>query len=473
MNHAIGRTKRHESIGTRAAWTRAITFFREARLRLPNSLGKSASAISDQGFFALGNFAVNTILARQMSQVAFGRFSAAFAGFLLLSTVYCAFVVDPMLIYGGSAASGLQQSYVRRVVVLHWRAALALSAALLGIGLIRLPSDAGRESLPAYIGWAIAAPAVLRLWLARRSAYLVMKPHLAAIAGCFYLLIIGALLFAFGDLIATNVVAACLIVAVSSFSVAFFLHRSLPLVDSAPASVSADRVIRAHWRFGKWASIAGILALFPDYVYFFVLSPARCGQYRALLNVVLPLTQIYNALGVLMMSYFARHRGRPDFFRIARRAAFAFCGLALTLSVLAACLGPSIFGYLYGGKYELSLSRLWPLVVVSFLFAMKAVSDALLRVLERVTAMAAVAVAGVIAALTIGLPLALRFGTPGAVYGDLISYGAASLALAVVWLKLLRTLRKQGASNESSEAGNIPVTHPEESVPQLQSYIEF
>src|SRR5580700_1145252 len=77
--------------------------------RLRVLFSHSVSAIGDQGFFALGNFAVSTILARQMSQTAFGQFSAAFAAFILLSTMYCAFVVDPMLVYGVSKANNRQR----------------------------------------------------------------------------------------------------------------------------------------------------------------------------------------------------------------------------------------------------------------------------------------------------------------------------------------------------------------------------
>src|SRR3954462_5547887 len=167
--------------------------------RVGNIFSQPVSAISDQGFFALGNFAVSTILARQMSKGAFGQFSAAFAAFLLLSTIYCAFVVDPMLVYGVSKAGDRQRSYVRKVISLHWRTALLLSVALLVVGLIRSQTSSGVGSFAAYIGWAIATPAVLRLWLARRTTYLVRKTQYAAFAGGIYLVLNVVLLFAFGS----------------------------------------------------------------------------------------------------------------------------------------------------------------------------------------------------------------------------------------------------------------------------------
>ncbi len=425
--------------------------------RFRGLFSQSASAISDQGFFALGNFAMSTILARQMSQAAFGQFSSAFAAFILLSTGYCAFVVDPMLVFGMSKANDRQRSYVRRVVSLHWRTALALSVLMLGIGFIRWQMGAGWASFLAYLGWAIAAPAVLRLWLARRTCYLIAKPQYAALAGGIYLVTIGILLFAFGSLLATNVIAACLIIGATSLIVGFGLQRSLPLIDAIPASHSEDHILGEHWTFGRWASIAGFLGLLPDYVYFFVLSPARCGEYRALLNVVLPLIQVYNALGVLMMSYFARNRERPDFTRIVLRAAVVYLGAAVLMAAAALTFGGKLFYHLYAGKYDLRFTLLLPLAIVSVLFALKTVSDAVLRSLENVTTMAGISVVGAVAALALGVPLALRFGLIGAVYGDLLVYCIATLAIAAVWIGRLRRGRMRGNLTEARESsGSMP-----------------
>jgi len=439
--------------------------------RLRGVFSQSASAISDQGFFALGNFAVSTILARQMSQTAFGQFSAAFAAFILLSTIYCAFVVDPMLVYGVSKARDRQHSYVRSVVALHWRTALLLSISLLGVGLIRGKTGAGAGSMVAYVGWAIAAPAVLRLWLARRTTYLVAKPQYAALAGGAYLVLIIVLLFAFGSVLATNVIAACLIIAISSLSIGLLLDRSVRLKDTTPDSIASIKVAGEHWTFGRWASVAGILGLLPDYVYFFVLSPEKCGEYRALLNVVIPLTQVYNALGVLMMSYFARHRHRTDFTRIVLRIVAAYAGGAIVLAALAVTLGGRLFDHLYAGKYDLRFSWLLPLGIVSVLFALKTVSDAVLRSLENVTVMAGIAVVGAIAALVCGVPLALRFGIVGAVYGDLLVYCIATTAIAAVWLQRYRTTRMRRTSTEVG-AGMGSYSELAVAETQLESFTE-
>jgi len=420
------------------------------RQRLVALISQSVSAIGDQGFFALGNFAVTTILARQMSQGAFGHFSAAFAAFMLLSPIYCGLITDPMLVYGASTLRNRQRSYVRQVVLLHWFATLVISAVLVCIGLIRSQTGLGQGSFLAYLGWAIAAPAVLRLWLARRTAYLVSKPQYSAFAGGVYLIIIGALLIGFGSHLVSNVVAPCLFIAATSLVVAFWLHRSLRLTDRDSAPV--EGTLEVHWNFGKWAGSAGMLSLLPDYVYFFVLAPELCGHYRALLNVVLPLTQVYGALGILLTAYFARYRERPDFTRIVMRTSAAFCGIAVLTAAVVVTLGGRLFYHLYGGKYNLPFILLLPLGIVSVLFAVKAVSDAIFRALENVTALAVVAAVGAIAALVLGAPLGLRYGIRGAVYGDLSVYAIVTAAIVILWFRRFRVIRKNAISTKKDGA---------------------
>ncbi len=441
--------------------------------RMRRLFSQSASAISDQGFFAVGNFAMSTILARQMTQSAFGQFSSAFAAFILLVAGYCAFVVDPMLVFGMSKTKDRQRSYVKKVVSLHWFAALALSVVLLGIGLLRWQMGAGWQAFLAYLGWALAAPAVLRLWLARRACYLISKPQYAALAGGFYLVIMVILLLAFRAVLVNNVIAACLIIGVTSLAVGLGLHRCLPLTDTVPASRSDDDILGQHWTFGRWASIAGFLGLLPDYVYFFVLSPEHCGEYRALLNVVLPLTQVYNALGVLMMSYFARHRDRPDFARLVLRASAAYVGAAVLMAAAVVAFGGKLFAHLYAGKYDLRFSLLLPLAIVSVLFALKTVSDAVLRAFENVTTMAGISLVGAVAALALGVPLALRLGLAGAVYGDLLVYFIATAAIAAVWTKRLRLKRARSKASEvRARSGLKSATGLSVAEPPIQSLTE-
>jgi len=202
-----------------------------------------------------------------------------------------------------------------------------------------------------------------------------------------------------------------------------------------------------------------MLSLLPDYVYFFVLAPELCGHYRALLNVVLPLTQVYGALGILMTAYFARFRERRDFKRIVLRTSAAFCGIAALTAALVVTLGGKLFYHLYGGKYDLPFSLLLPLGIVSILFAVKAVSDAVFRALENVTSLAIIAGVGAIAALALGAPLGLRYGVSGAVYGDLSVYLIVTAAIVVLWIRRFKAIRNHPASTEMDPALR-PVQYP-------------
>jgi len=107
------------------------------------------------------------------------------------------------------------------------------------------------------------------------------------------------------------------------------------------------------------------------------------------------------------------------------------------------------------------------------LFALKTVSDAVLRSLENVTTMAGIAVVGAVAALVCGIPLALRFGIMGAVYGDLLVYCIATSAIAAVWLRRYRLTRARCATTEI-RMGSGSVRYPELAVAEtpLESFTE-
>ncbi len=187
---------------------------------LARSASQGIGAVADQGLFSISNFALNLMLARHMAKAEFGAFSSAFAAFFLLATLYSAFVIDPMLVYAFSSMARQQRSYVRKVSALHWKVAALVSLALTAVGIV---SYAGHPQLPlslAYAGWIMAAPAVLWLWFARRTAYITLTPYRAAIAGIGYLACVTTLLLIFSRKVATNPFLPCALVALSSAAIA-------------------------------------------------------------------------------------------------------------------------------------------------------------------------------------------------------------------------------------------------------------
>ena len=256
-----------------------------------------------------------------MSKTDFGAFSAAFATFLLLATIYSAVVTEPMLVFAFSSKVTQQKSYVKRVAALHWRAAVLVSFALAAVGAIRYAISPQFSLVLAFVGWAMAAPLVLFLWFARRTAYITRTPHRAAIAGVGYLILMTALLRGFGRVAADYVFVPCILFAIPSVVIAQLLRLNVPLKDSVQCSLANPKAIwNNHWAYGKWASLAGLSAATTGLVYFFVLPVDGCGAYRAILNIPMPLLQTYTALGPVFISLFTPIRDRPQLARIVTRS---------------------------------------------------------------------------------------------------------------------------------------------------------
>src|SRR5882672_9588337 len=61
-------------------------------------LFRSGFSLLDQGAFALGNFGVQIVLARELAAPAYGAFASTNAAFALLLTMQTALVIEPMLV---------------------------------------------------------------------------------------------------------------------------------------------------------------------------------------------------------------------------------------------------------------------------------------------------------------------------------------------------------------------------------------
>ena len=395
-----------------------------------HSAAQGIAGIADQGFFAISNFALNLILARRMTKVDFGAFSAAFATFLILSTIYVAFVTEPMLVFALSSRIQQQRSYVKRVSALHWKAAGLVSIALALIGAVRYIIHPEVTLIHAYAGWAIAAPSILWLWFARRTAYITRTPHRAAIAGVAYLLCMTVLLEVFGGVAAEYPIVACILFAVPSLIIAQLLRITVPLqnVEDAVETHFSD-MWNPHWDYGRWASLGGVCFAITSQIYFFVLPLDGCASYRAIMNIPMPLLQSYTALGVVFISLFTPLRGKSQFRHAVAQALIVLSSAALVLGLSVAFFGKDLLRILYSDKYTAYSAALWPLMICSCLVSAIVVLDSAMRSMGRVRTATVASVAAAIVSIVVGVPAALTYGVTGAVYGLL---GSELLTLSVL-----------------------------------------
>ena len=384
--------------------------------RLIHWAKKGGLAVLDQGLFAGTNFLVGVLLARWLEPAAYGAFSAAYAVFLLVGTLHTALWTEPMLVYGSGRFQEQYATYQRLLLSGHWRFSLLCFVAFVAVGSGFIASGSWSLGV-SFLGLAVAAPLNLYLWLMRRSAYVLLEPHLAAYGGAFYLvLFLGASwgLLRWGWL---NEGSALLAMGLAGQASGYLIQRSVRARVEETAPVASAEVRALHWSYGRWALVAGGLSWVPGNIYF-VLLPAFHGleaaaALKALLNVVMPVLHFNGALAGLFVPAFVRAKALGRLFSTALRALWVLLVPALAYWLFLLFAGRSLMGWLYGEKYG-SSGLAW-LGFIAITAAVTNTFEAVLRAVERPDQVALVYAIAALASVLVGVGLVYLAGFEGAI----------------------------------------------------------
>ena len=373
---------------------------------------------------------MSILLARWLEPAAYGAFATAYAVFLLLGTLHTALWTEPMLVYGSGRFREVFGGYQRVLLGYHWRfgALIGLMFLLLGVGFWAF---GGREMGFSFLGLAVAAPAVLYLWLVRRGAYVHLNPRLAALGGGLYLfLFLGLAGFLFRVQLLNGATAFLAMALASALAAEAIRWR---LRGRAPTQVAPSEVWALHWDYGRWALLAGALSWIPANLPLVALGGLKgleaAGVFRAAYNLFMPVLHFQTALNALFVPLIARvlhQQGEMHARRWIPRVVLVHLAPASAYILLGLFAGP-LAQWVYGGRYpEVASLFLW-MLPLPFFAAFSNALEAWHRSLERSQA---VAVAyGVSAGVTVlGLTAVGYWGVSGAV-GLLL---AAKAALVLV-----------------------------------------
>ena len=395
-------------------------------------LSRGFWAVTDQALFALTNFAVSVLLARWLSLSDYGAFAVAFSVLLLMGTVHTALLTEPMLVLGPSRFRERTAAYVRRLATLHFALTSVMGVALLlVVGALALLQPQFTAAIT-LVALAMAAPAILFLWLVRRACYIESRPRLAAAASLVYALIVPAgmlLLTQFGMLTAAS---GLLSLGLSSLLVGSWLTLRLSRSTFEPVTLSsAPNVTRAHWSYGRWALGIGALSWVPSNAVVMALplwhSLDDAAVLRVATTLMLPVLHVHGALGPLLMPALVRARFSGRLGSTARLAGVLFVGLSIIYAPVVLIFGSQLAELLFGPKYSIAGATLWLLAAIPLVTALSAVSGAVLRALERLGRVLWIYVAATLVTLLIGLPLVFAYGVNGALASMLLS--AATTAI--------------------------------------------
>ncbi len=398
-------------------------------------------SLVDQGLASGGHFVLNILLMRCLLPSEYGAFAVTFSVFLLAANLYSALILEPLGVIGPAYYGECLPAYFLMTLWIHGGLSLILSAVLLllAAGLAAMKSALA----PAMAALSFSAPCMLLFWLFRRACYLDTRPGVAVKGSLFYVLALGAGLVLLWRQGGVSPPRMFLVMGAASIGVSVLLWHQLgqgvPIVSPWQALLDSAEAARRHWTYARWSLGTTILYWFASSLYLPAVGALaglrEVAAYRAAENLLLPMSQVLTALGLLLLPRVtARGRilGRGYLDRTAVRVSI-LCSLAAGVFALAVTAGgPMLIRLLYGGESYLGSLTLVPFLGLALV--LRAIGDTGFGIASRAAERPDIGFWSTViaAAMTLGCGLVLvsRYGAAGAAAGWMFS-SAASCAVTV------------------------------------------
>jgi len=369
-----------------------------------NWIVKSGWSIADQALFAGANFLINILLARWLSETAFGSFSFCFSLFLYLGAVHTGFLSEPMLVFGPGKFKNSFSSYLSALRKDHFRltglSSILLIAASLGLRI------AGHIGLSwTVLALAFSSPLMLFVWLNRRSCYVLFNPKMAAYGGISYFL---------------------------SILLGLFVLLKTELLSPGSAFL------------GKWAASTGVLQMTPGQLAIIVLpiwaGMSASGELKALANLLMPVMHAYVALTVLMVPAFVKALENGNFRKVVLRITLVILAGTIVYSGLLLAFGADVISFLYKEKYSNLVEYLPLAAIIPVVSSVVAVLSAAIKASERPDLVFWANLSSAIGMFTFGLVLIYNYKIEGALLAQIVSVSLGLVVLIYIYTRVLPTL---------------------------------
>jgi O-antigen/teichoic acid export membrane protein len=229
--------------------------------------------------------------------------------------------------------------------------------------------------------------------------------------------------------------------------------------------------LKNHWAYGRWSIANEALNWVPMNIYYLMLplwGGLAAGAYlKALMNLIMPMSQAIWALSILLLPVLVRARGEDRagtgharFNSRVRLALVPFVLGPLLYWLLLGLFNHPLVSWLYDGRYTEHAALLWILGLSPVVASVKQVMGQSLRALERPDQLFWAYTLSATVTLTFGTGLVYIWGVVGATIGFLVSQ-AITAALALVLLKRLESSQRQAAMETPTSASALATRVPE------------
>jgi O-antigen/teichoic acid export membrane protein len=408
-------------------------------------LHKVGFSIADQALAVGGMFVANIVLARVVSKDEYGIFAVSYSIYVFFLGLHNALVLEPYTVFGSGRYHHLFSAYAR----LMWKSnALicgGLSALLLLVWVI-LHWIARSIATPALLGMALTCGVLMTGSYVRRAFYIQRAPHRAARFSLVFFTALLAMLFvaARGHWLTGFTTFA---IAAGAWTIAALAEaRSIPgLRGRENFRQFEPGYWREHWKYAKWVLATALVFQFMTQGYYWLVaglvSVSDLAGLRAMHLLVIPIDQLFIAFTLLVLPAMSLRYAtgrREALISFWKRYCFLFLVITGLFAISVHAFRRPLLHWIYGGKFDELSGLLGLLVLAPVLMAPGNVTNASLKAIERPSAVFYAYVASASVTLLAGIPLVIRLGLRGAVYGMLLSASVYSVTLLALWLGFTR-----------------------------------
>jgi O-antigen/teichoic acid export membrane protein len=398
-------------------------------------------SLADQALAVGGIFLANVALARTQTKEEYGMFALSYSVFMFLSSLHNAAILEPYTVYGSGRYRERFSAYLRLMTRSNALLGLLLSGIVLLVCLL-LWRIAPHRASRAFVGLGLTVGVLLSGLFLRRTFYVRRQPALAAKSSLVFFVTVA---FALWVAVRTHhldsfsvfpILALGWIVAGARYAgKLLFTQTPETFLEREPGYWAL------HWKYSRWVLITAFVYQLTTQGYYWLvagfLSVRDVGQLRALYNLIAPADQIFIAMCYLMLpAMSARYATRrmDNFLSLWKRFELIVLAGSSLFAIGVRVFGKQVMHVLYAGKFDGLEPMLFTLALLPLFMATGNTIAVALNAAEKPKLVFYGFLASGAATFTVGIPMIIRFGLSGAVYGMLLSGATFSVAIGVSFL---------------------------------------
>ena len=415
-------------------------------------------SIVDQAFFVGGTFLANVMLARTQTKEEYGMFALSYSAFTFLTGLHNAAILEPYTVYASGRYRNYLSQYLRLMAASNAIVGLTLMAILLLLSLFFFwfaPSLYSRS----LVGLGVTIGFLFSGIFLRRAFYVQGNSAYAAFSSLTFFATAAVMTFASMKAHALNGFSIFLVLAFGWLIAGLVFARRLPCWRAQASFLRVEpHYWREHWNYSRWVLITACVFQLTTQGYYWLvaafLSVKDVAELRAMYLLIAPVDQIFIALSFLLLPMFSSRyamRKIPEFLSLWRKYTLATVGLTALFALAVWALGRPALHLVYAGKFDNVVLLLFRLALLPFLMGIGNTVTVALSALEKPKLVFFGFLSSGVATFALGVPLVLRMGLRGAVYGMLLSAATYSAALTVAFFFNLPGRTLQGPDHLGSE----------------------